>query len=122
MTSPIEDRIAGRQHAEEFIQLVNTGSDAYRAAAAAAMRFYADSVIGKPPTEFRVMTEAESAAFESNVITFGKHQGKAFIDVPIDYLAWIADSALTIAAYLRSQRGLRRLVQDSETPDHEDDD
>lgn len=59
--------------------------------------------------KLRTMDEDEAASFERSVMKFGKHKGERVIDIPIDYFTAYADSAVKIQAYLRSDRGRRRV-------------
>lgn len=110
-TTRIIDRKAGRDEAKVLLEMRSSGvSNAFVEGFARAMREYADSVLGKQQCEtLRAMSADEAAAFEKRKIRFGIHECKCFADVPADYLAWIADSALEIQAYLRSERGKQRL-------------
>lgn len=55
------------------------------------------------------ISDQEAIAFESRQINFGQHAGKAFSEVPISYLTWIADSSNGLQAYLKSDRGQKRI-------------
>jgi hypothetical protein len=109
----IQDRIAGRKDTEEFISLASDGNDDYRVGVANAMRAHADEILGKVETGLRVMTDEEAVAFEKQRIEFGKHRGDKFVNVPVSYLSFVADSAMAIAAYLRSDRAAKRSREES---------
>lgn len=57
----------------------------------------------------RKLTDDEAVEFESTTISFGTHSGKVFSEVPIGYLTWIADSTNQLQAYLKSDRGQKRI-------------
>lgn len=104
----IKERIQGREFATEMIELVNGGSENFKRAFAIQARQYADSILGTPPTELRVMSTEEAMKFEVKEIKFGQHRGTEYRHVPLFYLHWIADSALDLLAYLRSDIGKNR--------------
>ena len=54
------------------------------------------------------MTEVQAAQFERLPIRFGKHSGMPFGEVPIAYLAWVAEGGSQLASCLRSERGQER--------------
>lgn len=104
------DRINGRLEAEALLDLrERCGGTEYNQAFALELRRFADSVLGPVETSLRVMDHVQARDFEEEHIGFGQYQGSAYHDVPIDYLAWVADQANNLAAYLRSDRGKRRL-------------
>jgi hypothetical protein len=105
----IQDRIAGRTEAEACLELAVKGSDAFNRAFAEEMRRFADGVLGPPVQSLSVMTDDQANRFEHHKIEFGKHCGSQYRDIPIDYLVWLADSALELSAYLRSDAGKRRI-------------
>jgi hypothetical protein len=103
-------RINGRLEAEGLLELRQfCGGAEYNEGFALALREFADSVLGKPETELRVMNDIQAAQFESTDILFGLHRGLSYGEVPILYLSWLADQGANLAAYLRSNRGQRRL-------------
>jgi uncharacterized protein (DUF3820 family) len=61
-----------------------------------------------PPERADVpMTDKESKAFDSYVMPFGEHRGKAMREVPMGYLIWLAaldDVRAKVQRYLRSSR------------------
>lgn len=61
-----------------------------------------------PPQPVQPMTDAEAIRFESEPMEFGKYNGIPVKDVPLDYLAWVADAGRRswrqIHAYLQSNR------------------
>jgi hypothetical protein len=59
--------------------------------------------------EERTMTDEAAKQFENTTIEFGIHEGKAYKDIPIDYLTWIVDSQVTLRLYLRTNRGKQRI-------------
>lgn len=108
--SEIQSRIDGRQEAEALLDFRDkSGCQTYNQAFALAMRNFADSVLGPPETSLRTMSDREASVFERTRIPFGQHKDLQYAEVPIEYLAWVADQASILAAYLRSDRGVRRL-------------
>lgn len=99
----IKQRIEGRRHAEQMIELVGVNDMAphvkhgfYMAIVAMAKELY-------PPREvLSTMSHVEVKAFEQTVIQFGVHKGKTFGEVPREYLEWVADQTLQIQRYLRN--------------------
>jgi hypothetical protein len=115
-TSPPSDQVAtlarinGRLEAEALLALRMIGAGPeYQQAFARTLREYADSVLGAPETDLRVMDENQASSFELNRIPFGRHHDLPYSLVPIEYLTWVADQGNNLAAYLRSDRGQRRL-------------
>lgn len=109
----IKDRIQAREEAAEILGVWTPDrSQAYLRAFALAMREFADRVLGPAQSELRVMDDAEAAAFERELIGYGRHKGVALGEVPISYLTWVADSTRTLFAYLRSDRGRARIERD----------
>lgn len=108
-----QERIEGRKFAEEMIDLLPTDRSPFVLAAALRLRIFTDEVLGlaKPETGLLTMNDQQAEAFEREKITFGAHIGKAYRYVPLDYLAWLSDSNLRLAAYLRSDRGRKREVE-----------
>lgn len=108
--TPTIARINGRQEAEQLLALRTAEpSPEFEQAFARVLRDFADSILGKPQYELRVMTEAESVAFEKSQIGFGIHNGQRYDSIPIEYLTWLADKSLELSAYLRSERGRARI-------------
>lgn len=108
------DRITGRKVANELIVMAisdNPQKD-FQVGFARACRAFADRVLGPVETQLRVMSEDEARKFEQTRIQFGMHLGQEIIDVPIEYLVWVADSQTNLQAYLRSPLGLRRISQE----------
>lgn len=111
-SASILQRMKGRKVAEGLLELgmpCEGESLAFKQGFAQKLRAYADSVLGTPPTELRVMSDAEAKEFETQLIRFGVHANNQFKDVPIDYLTWVADQASTLSAYLRSSIGRKRI-------------
>lgn len=52
------------------------------------------------------MLDAEAKGYEANIIGFGKHKGKRYSEVPVEYLQWLADKQRedwrALHAYLQS--------------------
>lgn len=61
-----------------------------------------------PPHPVKPMTAQEALAFEQEPMEFGKYNGVAVKDVPLDYLQWVADAGRRtwqqLHAYLNSPR------------------
>lgn len=108
MTNPVLERKRGRELAEELLAMIPT--DLTDVAANALFRRLADAV----PVELlvassKVMEDKKAKAFEKSILTFGVHVGKTYADAPIEYLTWLTDSARELQAYLRSDRGQKRI-------------
>ena len=112
----LEERIAGRKDAEELLAMVGGGTEDYLKGVATALRAFANRVLGeeKSESELRVMTEIEAKAFEEKRIKYGRNAGETYGEAPIDDLVWLVDSTLPLAAYLRSDRGKRRIENNSD--------
>ncbi len=54
--------------------------------------------------KFRPMTDEESKQFGHTLVSFGKHQGCHYDDVPLDYLEWLADRNVEVLRYIKSRR------------------
>ena len=99
-------RKAGRDIAEQCIELAslkdleNESVDAFWDEIRKAM----------PSTEKQnsAMSSDEAEQFEHEKIEFGKHAGELYINVPIEYLCWIADQSIRLRRYCQSERAQRR--------------
>lgn len=60
-------------------------------------------------TELGVMTYDEARSFESKPIPFGIFKGQKYAEVSVSYLLMLADGAVPIQAYLRSEIGKKRI-------------
>jgi hypothetical protein len=101
-------RIEGRKEAEAFLALCAENGEAFMEGVRAAFH----ATIPKQPEARMTMNDDEAKRFEATHIGFGQHQGCKYGDVPIDYLTWIADKAIDLQAYLRSDRGKSRIEKD----------
>jgi hypothetical protein len=101
-------RIDGRKEAEAFIALCAENGEAFMEGVRAAFQ----ATMPKQPEARLTMGDDESKRFEATYIGFGQHQGLTYGDVPIDYLTWIADKAIDLQAYLRSDRGRNRIEKE----------
>ena len=57
------------------------------------------------PDPLAAMTDAEAKAFGREIMSFGKHKGDKLRDIPLEYLAWLADQArfhIDVMRYFRS--------------------
>ena len=109
----LEERIAGRKDAEELLAMVCGGTEDYLKGVATALREFANRVLGEEKSELRVMIEEEAAAFEQKGIKYGRNAGLKYGEAPIDDLVGLVDSTIPLAAYLRSDRGKRRIENES---------
>jgi len=57
------------------------------------------------------MSDQEAKRFEQEVMPFGKHKGKAVVDVPLDYLFWLDGDEFRrrLPGYLLSDRVQREI-------------
>lgn len=109
--SDLEQRIAGRKEFETLRQLAfdfDGVNPAWLDGFARAAREFANQQLGSPDT-LVVMSEAEAMRYEARKITFGEYTGTLISEVPIERLTWYADAAVPLQAYLRSDRGQRRI-------------
>jgi len=58
------------------------------------------------------MTDAEADEFEHTKIDFGKYQGELFCNIPMEYIAWLADKSIKVRRYMQSRRAQRRQDQE----------
>lgn len=98
--STVLGNIDGRKWAEAVIQDLDNNSTEFQAA------FW--RALGKhlAPTDLdpKAMTDEEAKEFGQQTISFGKHNGETYDNIPIDYLEWLADRNLPLTRYLRSRR------------------
>jgi hypothetical protein len=52
----------------------------------------------------KAMADEEAKLFGRELCTFGKHNGKNWDDVPLDYIEWLVDQNNKLQRYLRSRR------------------
>lgn len=68
----------------------------------------ADKPIATSRTELAPMTDRESLDYERTKLGFGEHGKKLIRDVPLDYLAWLADESrrtwMLLHRYLNAPR------------------
>ena len=55
------------------------------------------------------MSDSEVEEFEGAVIKFGKHSGKKYGDVPLEYLIWLNDQSSKLRRYLNNPRIKREI-------------
>lgn len=107
-----EERIAGRELAEEVLSFVQEdATEAFRHGFWRTLLEHCPSEIRPTAAELLVMDDCKAKAFEGSQIEFGLHRGSSYGEIPISYLAWLADSAVELQSYLRSERGRRRLAE-----------
>jgi hypothetical protein len=107
----IQERIKAREFFETCMGLMPEDcSMQFKVAFAKQCRFFADSILGEP---LQTMNSEDAAKYEQNQLGFGKYSDLKIIDVPIAYLTWVSDQNLTLAAYLRSNRGQERVSKDA---------
>lgn len=109
MSGALKARIAGRQNCEAcLVMLIENEPPEYAQGVANACEDFAAAIRklqGKEqPTALLTMTPEQATAFENERITFGKHAGERYGDIPREYLEWLADSAIRLQAYLRSKQ------------------
>lgn len=105
----IETRIQARKVAQEVIAEYISGEDMpfIEGFARGCEKFARETL--PPPVKIEAMTEEQAIAFEQTAIKFGIHDGTKFLDVPIDYLTWLADQQRKLFDYLASERGQDRI-------------
>lgn len=111
----IEDNIRARKDAELLIGMrqIELGPG-YELAFARACMNHAVRILGCNPYEPMAMNEDESRNFEQHQIKFGKYSGTAYKDIPVEYLTFLDDAARPVQAYLRSERGKKRIESESD--------
>lgn len=105
----LQAKIDGRKEAEAFLALCAENGEAFMKGVIAAFQ----AAMPKQPETRLVMSDDEAKRFEDSRIKFGKHEGERHRHVPIEYLTWIADSAVELQSYLRSDRGRARIENDN---------
>lgn len=110
----ITENMKGRQVAATLMKLAQ--EEAAALGDKAQLRFWeclADGAGHFIPTEDKdaVMTDVEAARFGKTPIDFGRHEGEQIDQVPLSYLAWLADTQRTfnkeLCRYLNSKRTRR---------------
>lgn len=101
----VKARIAGRKEAEAFLALCAENGEAFMEGVGAAFK----ATLPKQPENRLAMSDEQAKQFEVTPIRFGRYEGIAHRSVPIEYLTWIADSAVELQSYLRSDRGRSRM-------------
>ena len=105
----LEERVLGRELARDMLAVAEstalTGNfaDGFWAEIAEATPA---SQIPELPTN--AMTDEEAAAFEREVVTFGRHAGEQYRTVPPAYLTWLADKSIKLRRYVQTKRFLDR--------------
>ena len=95
-----ESRIQGRKDLEALVNMMEGDAD-YRDGVARGCLTFAEHLIPKGET-LLTMTPEQVRQFETETITFGKHAGQRYGDVPREYLEWLADQAVRLQSYLRA--------------------
>lgn len=113
MTTAIQDRIQGRKDCEDTLaMLLESKSTAYREGVArACFDMFSDQLPKQPAEGLLVMGQMGAQSFEKQTIDFGIHRGKTYGEAPIEYLTWLADQSVALQAYLRSERGRKRIAE-----------
>lgn len=108
MTTNLEQRIAARREAEEFVSLIDDEKP---------RRFWevvlelANEKLGLQVSPLVPMTDAQASEFEQQEMKFGKFSGIAIGDVDCPYLEWLADTnsfSRELLRYVKSDRFARR--------------
>lgn len=109
--SELQQRIEGRQFGEEMIQeAIQEQDKAWIEGFSRALEQFCK----QDERALEGMSEERAKQFERQRINFGQYAGTTMKEVPIDYLAWLVDSNLELANYLKSKRGKKRLESDDE--------
>ena len=96
----LRQRVLGRKDCQACLEMM-VGSEAYLDGVARECLDYARHLITEPP-QLITMTPEQAERFGRERITFGKHAGTEYRDVPREYLEWLADEALKLQSYLRA--------------------
>ena len=105
-----KQRIAGRKWADEVIEEAMTNGADFLIGFARATR------VAFPPdaAKLHAMTDDEARAFEAGEISFGKHKGAAWGEVPIAYIGWMAENNRPLQEYVRSETFKRRQEEEDD--------
>lgn len=122
MSTPTVDRIAGRVRAEQVIALAELDCESedfrmafWRELAKRVAAEHSEPAERPGENDLTPMTDEEAKNFERHqTIKFCTHGAKAYGDIPMDYLCWLADSTLPVLKYVRSERGRRRIAREQE--------
>ena len=107
--SRVDERVLGRELAQDMLEL----SEATALMGNVADGFWAELADAMPATQrpelpTNAMTDEEAAAFEREVVTFGRHAGEQYRTVPPAYLTWLADKSIKLRRYVQTKRFLDR--------------
>ena len=104
-----QDRITGRLWAEGALDGLEDESPDFAEGFWRAIRRH----LPKPsPATLGAMSDELARAFGNTRITFGKHEGEHYDDIPLDYLEWLNDVSAERARYLASRRIQAEAVDD----------
>lgn len=111
----ITQRVEGRHLAVELLSVLDGETFTEH-----KLRGFWDEMLGQCPwppvtpekSTLRTMDDESAKRFEQSLIKFGIYSGSQYGVVPIVYLTWVADNAIDLQAYLRSERGKRRIEND----------
>ncbi len=111
----VKDRIAGRIEAEQMIEMLQTSEKSPAWQQGFFRELHRASIASGDVTieRLKVMDDEQAKRFEKKTIDFGTHRGIEYRSVPITYLTWLADSVLNLQAYLRSERGQKRIEKET---------
>lgn len=94
------DRIEGRKWAEEFLDCLKAESADYQLGVWRRLK----RELPTQELDPKAMTDEQAREFGRQSVSFGRHFGRRYDDVPLDYWEWLADENAKVQRYLRSRR------------------
>lgn len=82
-------RIAARKVAEDIFNLLEVPEDYGEDWAEALIEKLTELLPKQPPKEIKSNKKIPISRLGTTIIEFGKHKGKTFDDIPLDYLNWL---------------------------------
>lgn len=104
MKTTLEERIDGRQWAEEVLQDMYGSSEAFRLGFLRQIKRLIRDTISIDEIDKSAMSDDEARQYGRSVMEFGLHKGSRVDDVPLEYLTWLVSANAKMARYLRSRR------------------
>lgn len=113
----IQERIQGRGLAKTILALAELDSQPPNVVEAFWDHFNTDGMLyqmreDRAELDRSAMTDEQADEFEHTKIDFGKYQGELFCNIPIEYIAWLADKSIGLRRYMQSSRAQRRQDQE----------
>lgn len=96
-----QQRIAGRQWAEDVLLSLDGTSPDYRLGFRRRMKAW---LAEQDPPMPRTMRDEEARVFGNLIVEFGKYAGKRVDDVPLEYWDWCLQENEKVRNYVASRR------------------